>query len=95
MRITIETEDGSKPAMSTVPATTITPTEATSEAITDGGGAPSMPGAAAEGDQGSDGGGPSQALLDTIAAAEVAGLAAAMMPATEDSADGGAGPSAA
>jgi len=95
MRITIETEDGSKSAVSTVPATTMASTETTGEAIMDGGGAPTVPGVAVEGDQGSDGGGPSQALLDTIAAAEAAGLTAAMTPATEDTADGGAGPSAA
>jgi hypothetical protein len=96
MRITIETEEGSKPAVSTTPATTTTSMEGTGEAVTDGGGAPSLPGAAAgEGDQGSDGGGPPQALLDAIAVAEAAGVTAAMTPATEDFADGGAGPSAA
>jgi len=95
MRITIETDDGSNLAVSKSPATTTTFVDATNEAATDGGGAPIMLGAESptESDSVSDGGGPPQALLDTIAAAEAANLMAAMTPATSDLADGGVGPS--
>ena len=95
MRITIETEDGVKPAMATAPAAITTSAETASEAAIDAGAAPGMSGATAEGGQENDGGGPPQGLLDAIAAAEAVGLTATTMPANEDVADGGAGPSAA
>lgn len=92
MKITIDTEDGSKPADLTAHAATTTEMEATRDVIMDGGSAPSASAVAVQMSQGSDGGGPLQTLLDTIAAAEAASGSTAMPNAT---ADGGAGPNAA
>ena len=98
MRIVIDTDEGAKSSTAAMPAaaTAAAAAEVTGEGATDGGSAPTIPGGTAEtvGDPGSDGGGPPQALLDAISAAEAAGLTAVLTQANEDLADGGAAPSA-
>ena len=98
MRIIIETDEGTKQVTPSASATTVS-TDLTGEQVpTDGGGAPGAAGVSAgsEGSVVTDAGGPSQLLLDTIAAAEAAGLTQAAAPANEAAlVDAGAAPSAA